>query len=113
MDDVEGIAHQIAREARMAANCALVTGRIFALDIPASLFDSEMEKRLPVRSHFLGIAEHGELCRIDLNPSHLLPHADALIANIRRELEPFIIGVGKVRVILDEAPQCLKIVLSD
>ncbi len=49
MTPLEGVAHQIAREARVAANCAM-PGWAYSVVPPSGLLDSEIEK------HYLAFA---------------------------------------------------------
>lgn len=95
MTPLEGIAHQIACEARIAANCAM-DGWAYSISVPASLFSGEVEKTEPIRSYPTRSTIAGELVRIDLNLPHIEPHHASLAFLVSVELEPFIIGVGKI-----------------
>lgn len=97
MNILEGIAHQIAREARIAANCAL-DGWAYSIAVSGDLFLGEMEKTQAVRSYPTRSAIARELVRIDLDFPNVEPHAATLKFLLRMELEPFIIGVGQVRI---------------
>jgi len=100
MTHLEGIAHQIAREARIAANCA-APGWAYSVAIPRSLFLGEMPQTKHVCSHPTRSTKLGEIVRIDLNFLNDVTNTTALKLLLRMELEPFIIGVGKVRAIED------------
>jgi hypothetical protein len=98
MTKLEGIAHQIAREARIAANCKM-PGWAYSVAVPCGLFLDEMQQVERIRSYATRAAEPGELVRIDLDFLDVVADLPALKFLNCMELEPFIIGVGKVRAI--------------
>ena len=98
MSPLEGAAHQIAREARVAANCAQ-PGWAYSLDIPRRLFRGEMKHPDRICSYASVSTILGELVRIDIDLLDIEAGAHALKFLLRSELEPFIIGVGKVRAV--------------
>lgn len=73
------------------------------LSVPRGFLDNESSKRGLVALSPCAITEPGELVRID---DHLLDGVPArllLQEMLIREVEPFIIGVGEVRVVRKEA----------
>jgi len=98
MNALEGVLHQIAREVRVAANCAL-PGWTQSIVFSGVLAKGELEQAVPIGNYPTRSAEANELVRINLN---LLDHiADPATVKflLRMELEPFIIGVGKIRAV--------------
>jgi hypothetical protein len=98
MSPLEGLANQIASEARAAANCALPGWR-YSVIIPSELFGGEIEKSFAIRSHPSRSAEPTELVRIDTDYLNVKSEVAALNLLLRMELEPFIIGVGLVKAV--------------
>lgn len=96
MDHLEGIAHQIAREARIAANCAQ-PGWAYSVSVPSALFVREVKQTQAVASYATRSDVPNELVRIDLDLHDIKTDLVALKLLLRMELEPFIIGVGQVR----------------
>ena len=96
MTPFEAVAHQIAREARIAANCAM-PGWAYSVVPPGGPLDGEVEKRFPVRSYPTRSTVPEELVRIDLDFLDVVSDLSSFKLLLRMELEPFIIGIGKVR----------------
>jgi hypothetical protein len=85
MTTVEGIAHQIAREARIAANCAM-DGWAYSVVIPVELFRNEVQKRFFIRSHPTRSTILTELVRIDTDFLNVVTDTLALNHLLRLEL---------------------------
>jgi hypothetical protein len=96
MTPLEGIAHQIAREARAAASC-VIPGWAYSVAISVELFDGEIKQGFHVRSYPVR-AVADELVTIDTDFLDGVTDPDALNLLLRNELEPFIIGIGKIRI---------------
>jgi hypothetical protein len=110
MTDLEGLLHQIAREARVAANCAL-PGWAYAVILLSSNLLGETKQIKSTCSYATRATMPFELVRINLD--FLDEVADLATAKLllRMDIEPFIIGVGKVRTI--ETEEGLVILASD
>ncbi len=110
MTPLEGVAHRIAREARVAANCA-TTDWAYSVVPPSGLLDGEIEKRFPARSYPTRAAVPNELVRIDLDFVDVESDLSSLKFLLRMEIEPFIIGVGEVRT--EETAKGVKVLRRD
>ncbi len=92
---LEGIAFQIAHEARASA-CCTSEGWASAISIPSRYINGEMEGKIHVQSYSIRSPDPDELVRIYFDGFYKKESADALVRDLRRELEPFIIGAGLV-----------------
>lgn len=101
MTPLEGVAHQIALEARVAANCAnsAVPGWGYSVAVPEGLFLCKTQKVERILSYPSRNTVAAELVRIDLDFLDEITDTSALKLLLRKELEPFIIGVGEIRAI--------------
>ena len=109
MTPLEGIAHQIAREARAAANCA-IPGWAYSVVVPVEGFHGEIKQGFHIRSHPVR-AKSEELVTIDTDLLNIETERATLHFYLRNEIEPFIIGVGKVRVL--DVPKGLVLFAGD
>ena len=92
--------HRVAHAARQSAmvvateNPASDWGALIV--VPAAFFDTEVGKRLEVCCLPVRRKIPNELTRVHLNLDGAEARASVFKAALRKELEPFIIGVGKV-----------------
>lgn len=98
MTGLEGLLHQIAREARVAANCA-IPGWKHSIVFTDVLAASKLQQAVPIGSYPTRSTEPNELVQIDLDVFDGIADRSTLACQLRMELEPFIIGVGKIRAI--------------
>lgn len=66
--------------------------------VPHSLLVSEVFETVQVAVVPCRVAVPGELVRVHIDRLALMPHADVIRAHLKREIEPFIIGVGEVTI---------------
>ena len=94
---VEDIAKGLANTARASARAATPQwGRSITLVTP--LLGGELSECVKCSSLPLRVTEVGELVRIHFNFSGCVADQDYLSHLLMREIEPFIIGVGQVKV---------------
>jgi hypothetical protein len=102
MSRMEDIAKGLASVGRGAA-CAATPDWARSITLTTSLFGSELLKRVECTSMPCRVAVLGELVRIDFDFNVIVSTKNDLAHLLRLEIEPFIIGVGEVRV--EDAPK--------
>jgi hypothetical protein len=94
MSPVEGLLHQIANKTRIYANC-VIPGWAYSVTLARRFVANEMPQIEQVCGYPSRATETGELVRIDLTLLDDVASLPLLKLDLRMELEPFIIGVGK------------------
>lgn len=96
----EGIVCQLAGEVRHAAAVASRTvGYGWGLAMTVPLFDGEAVKHFHCWSFPYPLTVSDELCRVNLDGLGPVPFANAIYSLLCQEIEPFIIGAGKIRTV--------------
>lgn len=91
--DIVKTASILRTSARIAVALANGNGCLVSL----SIVDREEGQRIQIGSSPCRIQEPFELIRVYVNVPSLIAVRSMLIAPLRKEIEPFIIGVGEVR----------------
>jgi hypothetical protein len=94
---LEGLLNQIAREARFGAWAATPPQWGWLISVSGTLFAREVEQPVAVVGYASRAAIPGELVRINLDFVNVEAYLAAFKSLLRKELEPFIIGVGEIR----------------
>jgi hypothetical protein len=93
------IIHQLAHKLRAAAICATESpGWARLLMLPRGQLDRDKQQIVTVAISFVKPEKLGEIVRLHFNLPDGMAEPFPVRALIRMELEPFIVGVGKVSV---------------
>jgi hypothetical protein len=112
IETLYGGLHQLANAIRAAAAVAHETpGWSRSLYVARTFFDGEVFKHLEVSLVPSRQTKPKELVRVDFDLLGFASLAGEVVTLLRMELEPFIIGVGQVRI--EEIPEGLAVMLSD
>ena len=98
-DPLETIASAVARSARASAYAAMGMPLEWCdlLRVSFAFRDGKVEECLAIAGCPTRSTEPAELVRIDFDRAEGFSLPDCVVASIIRELEPFIISVGKIR----------------
>jgi len=106
-----GTFSQSGRAPKRCDRRATTKSVLVSIALTAGFFEYEFGKRIAVSSQSARAQKPGELVRVHFNLPNGTPGAAAIRALLRMEREPFIVGVGQVRV--EDAPEGIVIAGRD